>query len=234
MNADLFDTSVAHEARPAWQVIEAARRRHLTGQLVLATTPPTHVYLRDGQVYFAERSTDGGLGVRLLVEGVITRTQLQRATLQVSGVEHLGRMFDRDDSIDRQAVELCVELMTDEVLTHVADDEVATWRLKMYQRHPGGIDRWRQIAQPPITEEVTTVELESPLPTPAPTPAPGPVPSPAPVAVAPVAAPVVGTPAPAPAPTPDASPFSIDSLLSGSLKDEVAEAVRQALAGMEH
>ena len=45
----------------------------LTGELSLATTPTTHVYLRDGQVYFAERTTDGGLGVRLLVEGVITR-----------------------------------------------------------------------------------------------------------------------------------------------------------------
>jgi hypothetical protein len=211
MTADPFDTDVAQVARPAWQVIEAARRRHLTAQLVLDTNPPTNVYLRDGQVYFADRSTDGGLGVRLLVEGVISREQLQRSTLQVSGVEHLGRMFERDDSIDRQAVELCVELMTDEVLTHVADEHVHGWRLQMYQRHPGGVDRWRPIATPPITEETAVVETTT-------------------VFAPPVAEPVVE---PIVEPAPEFPSISIDSLRSGSIKDEVAEAVRQALACIE-
>jgi hypothetical protein len=93
-------------------------------------------------VYFADRSTDGGLGVRLLVEGVITREQMHRATLMVGGVEHLGRMFDRDASIDRDAVELCVELMTDDVLTAVADAPVTGYKLHLYKRHPSGVDRW--------------------------------------------------------------------------------------------
>ena len=119
MHADLFANEGGFTPRPAWQVIEAARRQMLTGELSLATTPTTHVYLRDGQVYFAERSTDGGLGVRLLVEGVITRQQIGKGALLVSGVEHLGRMFQRDATIDRQSVELCVELMTDDVLTSI-------------------------------------------------------------------------------------------------------------------
>ena len=157
MQVDLFDHGADTSPHPAWQVIEAARRRYLTGLLVLETTPPTHVYLRDGQVYFAERTTDGGLAVRLLVEGVITRAQMQKATLQVSGVEHLGRMFERDESIDRDAVELCVELMTDDVLTHIADVEVTGWDLKMYQRHPSGLDRWL-----PTRVEVITHLVESP------------------------------------------------------------------------
>ncbi|MDO9176448.1 MAG: hypothetical protein Q7V62_16700, partial [Actinomycetota bacterium] len=124
VRADLFPDEGEFSPRPAWQVIEAARRQLLTGELTLATTPATHVYLRDGQVYFAERSTDGGLGVRLLVEGVITRQQMGKGALLVSGVEHLGRMFQRDTTIDRQSVELCVELMTDDVLTSVANDVI--------------------------------------------------------------------------------------------------------------
>ncbi|MFZ4720731.1 MAG: hypothetical protein ACOYMR_14990 [Ilumatobacteraceae bacterium] len=157
MEVDLFDPSAADGPRPAWRVIEAARRRYLTGQLVLDTTPTTNVYLRDGQVYFAERTTDGGLAVRLLVEGVLTRAQMQQATLQVSGVEHLGRMFERDETIDRDAVELCIELMTDDVLTHIADVPVSSWTMKMYQRHPSGIDRWL-----PTRVEVITHLVESP------------------------------------------------------------------------
>ena len=142
VHADLFARDGGFTPRPAWQVIEAARRQMLTGQLSLATTPTTHVFLRDGQVYFAERTTDGGLGVRLLVEGVITRQQMGKGALLVSGVEHLGRMFQRDTSIDRQPVELCVELMTDDVLTSVANDVIDHYTMTMYKRHPNGIDRW--------------------------------------------------------------------------------------------
>jgi len=142
VHADLFAQQGGFTPRPAWQVIEVARRQMLTGELSLATTPNTRVYLRDGQVYFAERTTDGGLGVRLLVEGVITRQQMGKGALLVSGVEHLGRMFQRDPSIDRQPVELCVELMTDDVLTSVANDMVDHYTMSMYKRHPNGIDRW--------------------------------------------------------------------------------------------
>ncbi len=156
MEVDLFDNSDAATPRPAWHVIEAARRRYLTGVLMLDTTPPTNIYLRDGQVYFAERSTDGGLGVRLLVEGVITREQMHKGTLQVSGVEHLGRMFERDASIDRDAVELCVELMTDDVLTNVATVEVPSYKMVLYKRHPSGLDRWL-----PTRVEVVTHLVEA-------------------------------------------------------------------------
>jgi len=156
VHADLFSLDGAFTPRPAWQVIEAARRQVLTGELTVATTPATHVYLRDGHVYFAERSTDGSLGVRLLVEGIITRQQIGKGALLVSGVEHLGRMFQRDPSIDRQSVELCVELMTDDVLTSIANDVVDHYVMTMYRRHPSGIDRWL-----PNRVEIITHLLES-------------------------------------------------------------------------
>lgn len=216
MEVDLFDNGDVSTPRPAWQVIEAARRRYLTGVLTLDTTPPTNVYLRDGQVYFAERTTDGGLGVRLLVEGVITREQMHKATLQVSGVEHLGRMFERDTSIDRDAVELCVELMTDDVLAHVADAQISGWKLQLYRRHPSGLDRWLPTRVEVVTHLVERRELleddavvtpgDGPrsrphLTPPPPAPIASPIPAAPPVAAAAVA-PVVAAPATPVAPPP--------------------------------
>ena len=123
-------------------MIEAARRQQLTGELTLQTTPTTRVFLRDGVVYFAERSTDGALAIRLMMEGVITREQMQRGTLIVNGVEHVGRLFDTDPSIDRSSVELCAELFTDDVMVDVANRNVTGYELVLYRRHPSGIDRW--------------------------------------------------------------------------------------------
>ena len=100
VQVDLFNGEPP-ASRPAWRVIEAARNQHLTGELALPSNPPTNVYLINGEVYFAERTTDGGIGVRLLVEGVITRKQMSKGSIMVSGAEHLGRLFERDDSIDQ-------------------------------------------------------------------------------------------------------------------------------------
>ena len=141
-DANLFPDEAGFSPRPAWQVIEAARRRYLTGELTLPTTPATRIFLRDGLVYFAERSSDGTLPIRLMVEGVITREQMQRGTVIVNGVEHVGRMFDTDPSIDRASVELCVELFTDDVMIDVANELVPSYEMTLYRRHPSGIDRW--------------------------------------------------------------------------------------------
>ena len=141
-DANLFPDEAGFSPRPAWQVIEAARRRYLTGELTLPTTPATRIFLRDGLVYFAERSSDGTLPIRLMVEGVITREQMQHGTVIVNGVEHMGRLFDSDPSIDRASVELCVELFTDDVMISVANEVVPSYEMTLYRRHPSGIDRW--------------------------------------------------------------------------------------------
>jgi hypothetical protein len=141
-DANLFPDEAGFTPRPAWQVIEAARRRYLTAELTLPTTPATRIYLRDGLVYFAERASDGTLPIRLMMEGVITREQMQRGTVIVNGVEHVGRMFDADSTIDRASVELCVELFTDDVMVTVANMTIEGYKLALYRRHPSGIDRW--------------------------------------------------------------------------------------------
>jgi hypothetical protein len=152
ISVDLFAGEPA-EARPAWKVIDAARRAHVTGELTLPTATPVRVYLRDGVVYFAERATDGTVGVRLVLEGVLTRQQLAAGTIVVNGYEHLGRLFELADSVDRSAVELCIELFTDDVLMHVANEVVDSHLLAMYKRHSSGVDRW----YPHVTRVVTRV-----------------------------------------------------------------------------
>ena len=141
-DANLFPDEGGFTPRPAWQVIEAARRQYLTGELKLSTNPATRIYLRDGQVYFAERASDGTLAIRLMMEGVISRDQMQRGTVIVNGVEHVGRMFEADPTIDRASVELCTELFTDDVMVSVANTTINRYEMALYRRHPSGIDRW--------------------------------------------------------------------------------------------
>jgi hypothetical protein len=243
---ELFPDDAPGTVRPAWQVIEAARRQHVTGVLTLAAEPPARVYLRAGEVYLAERAADPALGMRLLAEGVVTREQLRRGALVVNGVEHLGRLFEREPTVDRDAVELCVEMFTDRVLAAVAPQPVRSYSVAVYERHPSGVDRWlptstvhRHVPAPPAPDESVVAAPAVAAPA-----VPEPV-APEPVAAASAVAwpavtwqdglspsPVTSTvtaPAPEPAPA-----FDLEGLASGTIADEVADAVRRALAAIEH
>lgn len=231
VNVDLFGDEGAAPPRPAWQVIEAARRQYLTGELTLPTRPATHVYLRDGEVYFAERSTDGGLGVRLLVEGVITRQQLQQGTLLVSGAEHLGRLFERDSSIERGPVELCVELMTDEVLVAVAEEVVGDYEMVLYRRHPSGIDRWlprkvevvtRLLEHAGQAEDGETVLPPQPRPAPQTLRAEAPAPPIAQVAAEPAEPAMAAEPVTAPASEPEPTTGSVPTTAPDAAPDPLS------------
>lgn len=150
----------------AWQVIEAVRRQGLTGELTLHLdgphdAVPTRVYLRDGTVYFAERGSETSLGMRLIGHGVVTREQLHRGSLVVNGVEHLGRLFEREPSVDRGAVECCVEMLTDAVLAEVAGRTVQDHQFAVYRRHPAGVDRW--LGPSTRTEPPASVAPEAPV-----------------------------------------------------------------------
>jgi hypothetical protein len=92
---------------------------------------------------------------------------MQRGTVIVNGVEHVGRMFDADPTIDRASVELCTELFTDDVMVSVANATVQRYELTLYRRHSSGIDRWyphtvpvaaRQGDQQPATAPSTRAE----------------------------------------------------------------------------
>jgi hypothetical protein len=139
---NLFPKDAKYMPRAAWQVIDAARNQRMTGELTLDLNPAVRVYLLDGTVYFAESEADRPLAARLVDEGVLSPDQLEQGEVVIGGVHHLGRLFDRDHSIDRAAVELSVELFTEDVLSAVAADTVSSYSVRLYRRHSSGIDRW--------------------------------------------------------------------------------------------
>jgi hypothetical protein len=135
---------VPPSVRTAWDVIEEACIARITGEMTLTTASPfkTRVYITNGLVYFAEHDADEPLAARLVVAGALEPEQLHRGSIRLNGSEHLGRLFERDTSIDRDAVELAVELITEQTLTDIAEQPVASYRTAIYRHHPSGIARW--------------------------------------------------------------------------------------------
>lgn len=137
----------------ARDLIENARRDGVSGRLWMRlhdVDQPVSVYLHHGHVYAAERSTDPGLGVRLLVEGIVTRRQLRAGSLDEAGIDRLGALFDLDPTIDRDAVESFVARITAELLSNVADLEVGSHSFDTSHGHPNEIDQWFGVAAPMI------------------------------------------------------------------------------------
>ena len=133
---------VVNGAQPVWLTLNDARERAFTGEIVFETDPEVFAYLDHGIVYYAERVTDASLGIRLLDAGVIDKAQLDRGTVRVGDIEHLGRLFDRDPSVDRDAVVVVAEAATEELIAELANRVTATARVTAYRHHPSGVHRW--------------------------------------------------------------------------------------------
>lgn len=133
--------------QPVWKTLDEARERAFTGEIVLELEPEVFVYVDNGAVYHAECADDAPLGRRLAEAGVLDEAQLARGTVRVGGIDHLGRLFDRDPSIDRDAVLVAAELLTQELVTELANREIATVRVTAYRHHPAGVHHW--FAEPP-------------------------------------------------------------------------------------
>jgi hypothetical protein len=128
--------------QPVWMTLNQARERAFTGELVFEADPEVLAYLDDGVVYYAERAADAPLGQRLLDAGVLDATQLERGMVRIGDLEHLGRIFDRDPSIDRDAVTVLTEVFTEELIADLANRAVADVRVTAYRHHPSGVHRW--------------------------------------------------------------------------------------------
>jgi hypothetical protein len=154
---NLFPKEAKYLPRAAWQVIDAARSQRVTGELTLGLTPAVRVYLLNGFVYYAETDTDLPLSARLVGEGVLSPDQLNQGEVVVGAMHHLGRLFDRDATVDRYAVELCVELFTEDVLSAIAAETAPTYSLRLYRRHVSGIDRWHEgrLHESPARQDAT-------------------------------------------------------------------------------
>jgi len=133
---------VVNGAQPVWLTLNDARERAFTGEIVFETDPEVFAYLDHGIVYYAERVSDASLGSRLLDAGVVDKAQLDRGTVRVGDIEHLGRLFDRDPSVDRDAVVVVAEAATEELIADLANRVTATARVTAYRHHPSGVHRW--------------------------------------------------------------------------------------------
>ncbi len=148
--------------RAAWEVIEEARGAKITGELAITTaSSKTLVYLECGSVYFAHGEGEETLANRFVEAGAITAEQLRRGVVRLNGVEHLGRLFERDATVERDAVELALELMTEQALTEVASQEVLSSQTTMYRQHSSGVVRWFAAPIVVTTPEVAAVVAEA-------------------------------------------------------------------------
>ena len=132
----------ANGPQPVWMTLNEARERAFTGEVIFEVDPEVLAYLDNGVVYYAERAADASLGRRLLDSGVINASQLERGTVRVGDVEHLGRLFDRDPSVDRDSVLVAAETATEDLITELANEVITTIRVTAYRHHPSGVHRW--------------------------------------------------------------------------------------------
>ena len=153
--------------RPGWVVLDAVRERRFTGEVVFETTPEVRVYADRGRIYLAERSSDPSLGARLVDAGALNATQLEHGAMRIGEAEHLGRLFERVPSVDRQKVIVTAELMTEECIGWLARHA--------HQRHRGDAvpaPPFRRSPLGPRTAAAFDLAPGDPLPAPAPDAAP--------------------------------------------------------------
>lgn len=149
--------------RPGWVVLDAARDHRFTGELIFDVELEARVYLDRGAIYLAERSTDPSLGARLVDAGVLNAAQLEHGSMRVGDSEHLGRLFDRVPSVDRQTTLVVTEMMNEACIAWLARQQVREVESVPYRHHPAGIHHWSR------PDDAAELRPGDPLPAPAPT-----------------------------------------------------------------
>ncbi len=160
--ADLFGLTGTFP-RPGWVILDAARDHRFTGELVFDARLEVRVYLDRGKIYLAERATDPSLGARLVDAGVLNAAQLEHGAMRVGDAEHLGRLFERVPSVDRQTTLVVTEMMNEACVAWLAGQQVHGVTSTPYGHHPSGIHRWDR---PPNAIDLNPGD---PLPAPPPT-----------------------------------------------------------------
>jgi hypothetical protein len=170
------------DRRPGWQVLDLARQHSYTGELVMHADRAVRLYLDGGTVYFAEFVDDPALDAKLATAGLVSPEQLAAGTLHVGTRPNLSRLFDREPTIDRDAVLVTIETMTADLVFALANREVVGVEPVPYAQHPLGVRRWFA-NQVTIVREVveaapqTVATPEAPAAASLPAPIPMPVPS---------------------------------------------------------
>ena len=87
--------------------------------------------------------------------GALNATQLEHGAMRIGDAEHLGRLFERVPSVDRQKVLVTAELMTEECVGWLAGQRISDIAVTPYRHHPSGAQRWDQAYRRSISHPAT-------------------------------------------------------------------------------
>jgi hypothetical protein len=147
--------------RPVWAVLDAAGTRHFTGEITLHVDPTVRAWFQCGELYYAERDGDPSVAERLRAMDVLSDDDLSAGSVRLGEVVHLGRLFDRVPHLDRDRVELALEILTGEVVGEIADHLVEEITVASYRHHASGVVRWQKrpaVAVPAPAEPAEPIE----------------------------------------------------------------------------
>ena len=138
-------------ADPIWGFVALIASERYTGEAAVGIDPRVRLFAVDGRVYFAEREGDAPIGTRLVSAGVVSTAQLEAGVVQIGETTSVARLFQRQPSIDRDAVELTLELATEFLLESVANKAVGMPEVFPLRHHPSGVHHWLLSAVAPTS-----------------------------------------------------------------------------------
>ena len=151
---------------PVWGFVALVGSEQFTGEAAVGLDPRVRLFAVEGRIYFAEREDDAPVGTRLVNCGAITANQLARGAVHAGGNESLARLFQRDATIDRDAVELTIEAATESLLASIAHNPVGMPEVFPLRYHSAGLHHWLRGAtatEPPVVESVIDISTSEPL-----------------------------------------------------------------------
>ncbi len=156
-------------ADPIWGFIALIGSERYTGEAAVGIDPRVRLFAVDGRVYFAEREGDAPIGTRLVNCGAVSTTQLEAGVVQIGETTSLARLFQRQPTIDRDAVELTIDLATESLLESIASKAVGMPEVFPLRHHSSGVHHWLRsaastpaalpTAEAPVAAELATDEL---------------------------------------------------------------------------
>ncbi len=148
---------------PIWGFVALVGTERFTGEAAVGIDPRVRLFAVDGRVYFAEREGDAPVGTRLVNCGAVTTTQLSNGSVQIGASSSLARLFQREPGIDRDAVELTIELATESLLESIANKPVGMPEVFPLRHHSSGIHHWLRSAAPGAVAAVPAPVVEAPV-----------------------------------------------------------------------
>ncbi|MFZ2440842.1 MAG: hypothetical protein WAW51_00700 [Ilumatobacteraceae bacterium] len=133
---------------PIWGFVALIGTERFTGEAAVGLDPRVRLFAVDGRIYFAEREGEASVGARLVSSGVVSSAQLAHGSVQIGDTSSLARLFHRDPSIDRDAVELTIEMATEALLESIANRAVGMPEVFPLRHHVTGIYHWLRAAAP--------------------------------------------------------------------------------------